>query len=305
MNTINNLKAGWNTILALFSFFTGGVGVTLSRDLQNPSFIHSREIFRIAKPAPLTATEALKPAQFSVTKKRKGGRADGRRAQPGNDNALTQAAPCGRNDPASTWKPKPKTNTHTMRQTIILICKGEAPPMRAIIELLGHSGNEIEHASFRVGGKTHIEIGTPQDLEEVPLPKEVQNLKLTPEQEAMFRKLIEIDQQGAAILTSLRSFVSYEKRSDKAKEPDGEGGKKRGKKNEGGAAPTANPKLEDEQKSILDPEIVTAPAAGDEAADEQAKQEADTDADSKKEAPDQEQTQTPEGNEDTGNKTDA
>lgn len=89
--------------------------------------------------------------------------------------------------------------------------------MKAIIELLSRSGIEIEHASSRAGGKTHIEIGTPQDLEDVPLPKEVRDLKLSPEQEAMFKLLLDLDKKGDTTLAILRRFESYEKREDKKK----------------------------------------------------------------------------------------
>ena len=205
----------------------GGAGVTLARDPEHPSYIHSREIFGIAIQAPAIPAAATYYPIADSPKKIRGGRADSGGLQPRNDIDATDAAHRVRttNPPATRQaQPKPKTN---MKHTIILICKGDTPPMKSIVDLLSQSGLEIEHASRRQGGKTHIEIGTPQDLEDVPLPKEVQALKLSPEQEQMFRKLMEIDQQGTTILTTLRSFERYEKREDK-KKSDPEGKKKKG-----------------------------------------------------------------------------
>lgn len=140
-----------------------------------------------------------------------------------------------------------------MKQTIILICKGEATPMKAIIELLSRSGVEIEHASSRAGGKTHIEIGTPQDLEDVPLPKEVRDLKLSPEQEAMFKLLLDLDKKGDTTLAILRRFETYEKRDDKKK------GKTEPEKKKG-AAPTVEPQPENEVPKVVTPPAATDPA---------------------------------------------
>lgn len=103
--------------------------------------------------------------------------------------------------------------------------------------------------------------------------------------------LATLSEQISRLEKKLSRNEATEKKSDRAKDGEVEGGKKRGKKNEGGGAPSVEPKPGDEPNATVDPVIVTAPAApeaGNDAADEQAKQEADAD----KEAPDQEQEQT-------------
>lgn len=148
------------------------------------------------------------------------------------------------------------------------------------LDKLRASGHQITVASFSAGDTTHMLVGSPKDVNNID---ELYGISSNVAEDDTAED-IGSDVSLADILNEIQglreehmhthqtlvSFIDYEKDEDS---DDAKAAKKRskprGKKNEGGGAPTAEPKPEDEQ----------------------AAQEAD--ADPYKEAPEQEQTQPP------------